>query len=352
MSRTLRRTGATIRDVAERASVSQMTVSRVLNNKPLVSDATRQRVRDAMRELNYRPNLMARSLAGRTGLFIGLLYRNPSYGYLSEFLLGALEACRQMGHHLVVEEPFMHEEMIDLDWLEARFLDTSIQAVIVIPPLSDDPKLIGALTDAGIDFVRVSSDLDEAPRSVGIDDRAAARDMTRHLVGLGHERIGVLGGPASHLASRLRMEGLTDALAEAGLPLDPSLLAEGDFTYRSGLDGAAALLASDDPPTAIFAFNDDMASGAIASAYRAQLDVPRDLSVVGFDDTANAATLYPPLTTVRQPIRAMARTAIDALVRTVNEPTAHREPVVMDYELVERASVAPPRGRDAEDEAP
>ena len=345
MSKTARRSSATIKDVAERASVSQMTVSRVLNNKPLVSDATRQRVRDAMRELNYRPNLMARNLAGRSGLFIGLLYRNPSYGYLSEFLLGALEACRKMGHHLVVEEPFMHEEMVDLDWLEARFLDTSIQAVLVIPPLSDDPKLIAALESAGIDFVQISSDLAAKRQSVGIDDRAAARDVMRHLMGLGHERIGIIGGPESHLASRLRREGVMDALTEAGLALQENLVAEGDFTYRSGLDGAQALLAQDDPPTAIFAFNDDMASGAIASAYRAQLDVPRDLSVVGFDDTANAATLYPPLTTIRQPIREMAQAAIETLVRVVSDPDMDEPATVMDYELIERASVAPPRTR-------
>ena len=345
MSKTARRSSATIKDVAERASVSQMTVSRVLNNKPLVSDATRQRVRDAMRELNYRPNLMARNLAGRSGLFIGLLYRNPSYGYLSEFLLGALEACRKMGHHLVVEEPFMHEEMVDLDWLEARFLDTSIQAVIVIPPLSDDPKLIRTLNDAGIDFVRISSDLEGQRQSVGIDDRAAARDMTGHLLSLGHQRIGVIGGPASHLASHLRMDGVASALTEAGIPLDRSLIEHGDFTYRSGLDAAETLLARDDPPTAIFAFNDDMASGAIASAYRAQLDVPGDVSVVGFDDTANAAMLYPPLTTVRQPIREMAQAAIETLVRVVAEPGTSETATVMDYEVIERASVGPPRSK-------
>ena len=338
-----RRSGTTIRDVAERASVSQMTVSRVLNNKPLVSDETRQRVRAAMRELNYRPNLMARNLAGRSGLFIGLLYRNPSYGYLSEFLLGALEACRRMGHYLVVEEPLTHDEMIDLDRIEARFLDTSIQAVIVIPPLSDDPKLIATLEDAGIEFVRVSSNLEGIRQSVGIDDRAAARDVIDYLRIQGHERIGVIGGPASHLASRLRMEGVRDAFAVAGTPLDDTLVTEGDFTYGSGFDGAAALLALDDPPTAIFAFNDDMAAGAIASAYRAQRDVPGDVSIVGFDDTANAASSYPPLTTMRQPIREIAQRAIETLVQVLDEPGSAEAPSVLDYALTERASVAPPR---------
>ena len=344
MSRTTKRSGATIKDVAERASVSQMTVSRVLNNKPLVSEATRERVRAAMRELNYRPNLMARSLAGRSGLFIGLLYANPSYGYLSEFLMGGLEACRRMGHYLVVEEPFMREEAIDLDQLEDRFIDTSIQAVLVIPPLSDDPDLIEKLTGAGMDFVRVSAspEPDPAHPTLGIDDRAAAADMTRHLVGLGHERIGVIGGPPSHIASQLRFEGFCDAMMAAGLDVDAGLIAEGDFTYRTGMEGAARLLSRKAPPTAIFAFNDDMASGAITSAYRAQLEVPRDVSIVGFDDTVNAASLYPPLTTVRQPIREMAGRAIEMLMRSVEAPGEVPEPLFLDYEIVERASSGPP----------
>jgi LacI family transcriptional regulator len=125
----------TIKDVAERANVSQMTVSRVLNGQSSVKDTTRKRVQSAMRELNYRPNLMARKLAGRRGRFIGLVYRNPSYGYLSEFLIGALNACRELGHYLVVEEPIVDEQISDLELIERRFRDSSIQSLIVVPPL-------------------------------------------------------------------------------------------------------------------------------------------------------------------------------------------------------------------------
>ena len=342
MSETVRRTSVTIKDVAERAGVSQMTVSRVLNNKSVVSEETRRRVKDAMRALNYRPNLMARNLAGRQSLFIGLLYRNPSYGYLSEFLMGALEACREGGHYLVVEEPLMRDEMIDLDYLEARFLDTSIQAVIVVPPLSDDLKLIGTLSDAAIDAVGVTSDPTSKLPSVGIDDRQAAADMTRYLLGLGHRRIGLIGGAASHIASRLRSDGFRDAMREAGVPVDDGLMVPGDFTYRSGIEGAERLLNRAKPPTAIFALNDDIASGAITGAYRLGRRVPEDVSIVGFDDTANAEALWPPLTTVRQPIRAVARSAIDFLVRRVENPADARGHVLLDYEIVERSSAAPP----------
>ena len=344
MSGPVRRVAVTIKDVAERAGVSQMTVSRVLNNKPLVSEATRERVRAAMRDLNYRPNLMARNLAGRSGLFIGLLYANPSYGYLSEFLLGGLAACRRMGHHLVVEEPFMREEAIDPTFLEDRLTDSSLQAVLVIPPLSDDPELIHRLTEAGVDFVRVSASPDPSPQhpTVGIDDRSAAADMTRYLMGLGHERIAVIGGPSSHLASQLRFEGFCDAMLDAGREVRSDLIIEGDFTYRSGLDIAEQLFAATELPTAVFAFNDDMAAGAITGAYRARLDVPGDVSIVGFDDTANAASLYPPLTTVRQPIRQLAEQAIELLVGQFEGTAGTPAAALLDYEIIERASAAPP----------
>ena len=343
MSGPIRRSGVTIKDVAARADVSQMTVSRVLNNKAVVSDETRERVRAAMRELQYRPNLMARNLATRSGLFIGLLYRNPSYGYLTEFLLGALEACRELGHYLVVEEPFMNKEAIDLPSLEARFLEMGIQAALVLPPLSDDEDLIGTLDDAGIDFIRISSAGDADHATVGIDDEAAAAAMTRYLIGLGHRRIAVTGGPQAHITDALRMRGFQRAMAEAGVTWDHSLRVAGDFTYRSGLDAATKLFAMSDPPTAIFAFNDDMASGAITGAYRTGLQVPEDVTVVGFDDTMNAASLFPPLTTVRQPIRGMARFAVEALARSIEGPATPPRMSYMDYEVVVRSSSGPPR---------
>lgn len=251
-----------------------------------------------------------------------------------------------MGHYLVVEEPFVRDEAIDLEALEDRFIDTSIQAVVVIPPFSDDSDLMSALMDAGMAFVRVSSDLSTEHRGgggVGIDDRSAAREMTRYLLGLGHSRIAVIEGPQTHLASRLRLDGYQDAMREAGLIADPALTVSGDFTYRSGLDGATTLLSSPNRPTAIFALNDDMAAGAITSAYRAQLNVPEDLSIVGFDDTANAASLYPPLTTVRQPIRDMAGEAIAALDLTVGNRGTPMNTSYTDYSLIERGSAAPPR---------
>ncbi len=335
---------ATIKEVAALAEVSQMTVSRVLNDQSAVKEATRKRVQEAIRELNYRPNIMARNLAGRTGLFIGLMYRNPSYGYLSEFLLGALNACRELGHYLIVEEPFVDHNMVDLDKIERRFLDTNIQALIVVPPLSDDPELIDTLTRSGISFVIISPQWDSfSGLSVGIDDQAAARDMTNYLIGLGHRRIGLIAGPPDHCSSDLRLNGYRDAMSTLGQDIDESIILPGDFTYVSGLKCAEEMLALENPPTAIFACNDDMAAGAIAAANRRGISVPEELSVVGFDDTTNASAMWPPLTTVRQPIRDMARNAIEILesnVATSGNAITKRK---LDYELIIRKSTAAPK---------
>ncbi|MBO6798514.1 LacI family DNA-binding transcriptional regulator [Maricaulis sp.] len=340
----------TIKDVAEFAAVSPMTVSRVLNNHDFVKESTRRRVQDAMRALNYRPNLMARNLAGRSGLFIGLIYRNPSYGYLSEFLLGALSTCRRLGHNLIVEEPFLDRNMVDLELIERRFLDTSIQALIVVPPLSDDPQLIDVLERTGISYVCVSPRLNSyAGASVGMNDTDAAREMTDYLLGLGHERVALIKGPPDHRASELRLIGYQQALEARGMALDPELIGEGDFTYVSGMHAAKKLVDRERRPTAIFASNDDMAAGAITCIHQSGLRVPEDLSVVGFDDTATASAIWPPLTTIRQPIREMANAAIETLERGVRGPEAKNaappEKLRLPYDLVIRESAAPPAGK-------
>lgn len=337
---------ATIKEVAALAKVSQMTVSRVLNDQSAVRESTRKKVQAAIRQLNYRPNVMARNLAGRTGMFIGLIYRNPSYGYLSEFLMGALNACRELGHYLLVEEPFLDQDMVDLEKLEKQFLDTSIQALIVVPPLSEDPQLIDILKRTGISFICVSPKPDDFDTSsVGMDDQSAAKEMTEYLMGLGHERIGVITGPPDHKGSDLRYSGFEEAMRAAGRTIDDSIVLQGDFTYFSGMQCAEQMISMENAPTAIFASNDDMAAGAIAAAHRAGLRVPEDLSIVGFDDTANASAIWPPLTTVRQPIREMARTAIETLANGGSPKPSTPTKRTLDYEIVIRKSAAPPRSK-------
>ncbi len=333
----------TIKEVAALAEVSQMTVSRVLNDQSAVRETTRKRVQAAIRELNYRPNVMARNLAGQSGLFIGLIYRNPSYGYLSEFLLGALNACREMGHYLVVEEPIVDDSMTDLELLEQRFRSSSIQSLIVVPPLSENQKLIDTLEKTGISFVCIGPPLEsyDGP-SIKMDEERAATEMTDYLFGLGHQSIALIKGPEDHRGSDLRFKGYKTSLANRSIPLRRDFIQTGDFTYVSGMKCAAELLAMQTPPDVIFACNDDMAAGAIAAVHRAGLRVPEDVTIVGFDDTENASSTWPTLTTIRQPIREMARCAIEMLSQPEEELKASTNKIMLDHELIVRKSSAPP----------
>jgi len=185
--------------------------------------------------------------------------------------------------------------------------------------------------------------------AVNIDDELAAQDMTRHLIALGHRRIGFIKGNPAYNSSQRRFNGYLAALAEADMALDPALVTQGLFNYRSGLDAAEQLLDQSQPPTAIFACNDDMAAAVVAIAHGRGIDIPGDLTVCGYDDTPLATTIWPELTTIHQPISDMARTAVDLLVRELRqrpgappEETAH---VVLDYKLVRRQSDAAPRRR-------
>ncbi|MFN3819897.1 LacI family DNA-binding transcriptional regulator [Blastomonas sp.] len=335
----------TISDVAAHAGVSPMTVSRVINAENNVRDETRRRVEEAIAALNYAPNAAARTLAGGDDIRIGLLHSNPSFAYLSEFLVGSLDQASRSNVHLVVEKCEDGGETAAVDHL----LRGRIDGVVLPPPLSDSLPILKALEERGIPVVAVATG--RAPEwalSVSIDDRQAAYDMTRHLAQLGHIRIGFITGNPNQTASAERLEGYRAALAEAGLSAGADLVADGMFTYRSGLDAAEQLLERDDPPTAIFAANDDMAAATVAIAHRKGLDVPGDLTVCGFDDTALATTIWPELTTIRQPVIEMSRQAVELLVRAIRSgkgAAMDRPHVLADYELIRRQSDAAPRRR-------
>ncbi|WP_237741178.1 LacI family DNA-binding transcriptional regulator, partial [Novosphingobium sp. B-7] len=286
--------GPTVADVARLAQVSPMTVSRVVNSDPKVHEATRAKVEKAIAELGYVPNLAARSLAGGRQCRIGLLHSNPSSAYLSEFLVGSNEQANAMGAQLLVEH---FEEEASREALAAKLLSHRVDAVLLPPPLSDDVLLLECINRAGLVMAQVATGAPSPlAHAVTIDDEAAAYALTARLTGLGHRRIGFIGGAPNQTASALRRNGYRRALAEAGIDGDRRLETTGDFTFRSGMDCALALLSLDEPPTAIFASNDDMAAATVAAAHRMGLDVPRQLSVCGFDDTASATNVWPELT--------------------------------------------------------
>lgn len=321
-----------------------MTVSRVVNGEPNVISDTREKVNAAIKSLGYIPNPAARSLAGGQQCRIALLHSNPSAAYLSELLVGSLAGAAACDVELTVE-PCTGNEAADA--LVARLAGHRIDAVLLPPPLCENLALLAALQAAAIPMAQVATGKPvQFAQAVTIDDKNAAYAMTARLVALGHRRIGFITGHVNQTASALRREGHEQALAESGITFDPALFAQGDFTYRSGLAATEALLSIDPRPTAIFASNDDMAAAAVAVAHRLGLDVPRDVSVCGFDDTAMATTIWPELTTIRQPIAAMAREAIQLLASVVRggngaEPVqAHHQQ--LSFVLVGRASDGPP----------
>jgi LacI family transcriptional regulator len=361
-ARTARRSAGapTIADVAREAACSPMTVSRVINGDGSVGEARRQRVEAAVARLGYTPNTAARRLAGGEQARIALLFGNPSSSYLAEYLMGALEEAGRRDIQLVVQAC---ETIAEGKAAIRKLAQRGIQGFVLPAPMCEDRAVVHLVRELGCVAIAVGSGVagavgpDSATGATGhngatgaqgevlIDDTSAARDMTTHLAALGHARIGFIMGNPRQVSATRRLEGYRQGLQQAGLPFDEALIAPGQFDYRSGLDAATALLAQVPRPTAIFASNDDMAAAAIAVAHRHQLDIPRDLSVCGFDDTAQARTVWPELTTVRQPIREMTAWAVAAAAdmvrarRTEGGEVARR---MMPYVLVRRDSDGPP----------
>lgn len=344
-NRRRRGNAVTIHDVARKAGVSPMTVSRVTNDEENVRESTRDLVMRAVRELNYSPNPAARSLAGAQGTRIALIYSNPSASYLSELLVGALDEASRSAVQLVLEK--WDDLKPATERAAVRELAETVSGFILPPPLCESTAISSELAAAGIPVVAIASARFRADVScVRIDDFGAASEMTAHLIALGHSRIGFIKGHRNQTASAQRLAGFQTMMEESGLTPNPSYIEQGDFTYRSGLDAAEQLLARKGPPTAIFASNDDMAAAVISVAHRRGLNVPRDLSVVGFDDTPTATTVWPELTTIRQPIAAMAEAALNLLLRMIrqkkNDNTAEPIDRLFAHVLVKRNSEASP----------
>jgi len=338
--------GVTIDEVAALAGVSPMTVSRAINQGK-VRDDTRERVMRAVQALGYTPNLAASTLAAAQHTRIALIYTNPSGAYLRELLVGLLRGASNAAIQLVIH----YWDNLDpvAERRAARALAGRVDGVILPPPLCESPVAVTELVQAGIPVVAIASGHPRDDVScVRIDDFHAGKEMAEHLIQHGHTRIGFIRGRNDLSASARRYDGFATALHEAGLEVEPSLVQDGDYTYRSGLDAAEKLLSQPQPPTAIFASNDDMAAAAISVAHRQGLEVPRDLSVVGFDDTSAATTVWPELTTLHQPIAAMADAAIDILLRTIRQRTDDSRVLtdhVLPHRLVMRDSVAHPPKR-------
>lgn len=339
---------ATVSDVAELAGVSAMTVSRVINGELTVRPRTREKVQAAIATLNYMPNPSARKLAGSRPITIGMLYSDPRAGYLSGFLLGLLG--KTSLRHVQLNAQFCPPGG-DGEATVADLIASGIDGLILPPPFCEAEGILRRIARSGTPSVAVSSGTPPAGlHAVSIDDFRAAYDMTRHLLALGHQRLGFIAGDPGQSCSERRQAGFLAAVVDAGLDAQRDVsIAPGMFTYQSGLDAAEQLLSSEHRPTAIFASNDDMAAATVAVAQRVGLFVPSDLTVVGFDDAPLATTIWPELTTIRQPIGEMSSAAVDILVRHIrawrNGVNMPLNQTLMNFTLVRRQSDAAPKVR-------
>ncbi len=329
----------TINDVARLSGVSKKTVSRVINRSALLNEDTRRKVEAVIADLAYVPNPQARALALRRNFLIGLIHDNPNAQMVLGVQEGILEAIRDSEYALVVR-PVDRRSPSMIEDVRAFLEQQRLAGVMLLPPISENDALAAMCREIGCAYVRMGSAvLDDEAHMVASNDRDAVADAVRHLIAQGHRRIGFIAGPPGFRSAEERQKGFEAALVEAGITIPTAMLADGNYTFDSGRAAADRLLDASQRPTAIFASNDEMAAGVLHAARQRELRVPDQLSIVGFDDTAIAAHIWPPLTTVRWPIVSMARAAA---LKLIDPEQAAQEPSLFLSNLIRRASVAPP----------
>ena len=334
----------TINDVARVAGVSKKTVSRVINRSPLLNSDTRAKVEAVIADLGYVPNVQARALALRRNFLLGLIHDNPNAQMVMNVQAGILEAIRDTEFELIVRPIDRGSSTMLAD--VRNFLERQrLYGVLILPPVSENEMLADLCRELDIRYVRMGSTaLDTPEHTVASNDCEVVTEAVNHLISLGHRRIGLIAGPHGFRSARERRKGFENALAAADIKLPRSLIADGNYTFESGQAAADRLLDLSPRPTAIFASNDEMAAAAMHAARRRGMEIPKDLSIIGFDDTAIASHIWPPLTTVHWPIISMGRSAaLKLLTDFFGDELAVEEPSLFPSTLIHRASVAPPR---------
>jgi LacI family transcriptional regulator len=330
---------ATITDVARLAGVSIKTVSRVFNNEPHVRPSTRKKITEAAEALNYKPNLSARQLATKLTFVVGMVYDNPNAAYVTEVQDGSLKACRENDYNLLIHPcQWESNDLID----EVVGLDGRVDGLVLLQPISDTPGLCELLLQHQIPCVRVSQRPFEGIPWVSVGDMEAADEMTEHLIELGHRRIGFVIGHPDHGSSHDRLAGYKSALERHGIEFEPKLAVPGRFDFESGYAAAQELFTMTSRPTAIFASNDPMAMGVLSAAHERGIEIPREISVAGFDDSPLARHAWPPLTTVRQPTSEVARLATNVLLARLRGEGEGASKHRLKAELVQRTSTGEP----------
>lgn len=330
----------TINSVASYAGVSKKTVSRVLNNEPNVSDATREKVLKVFKELDYTPNPIARGLAQNRSFIIGCIYDNPSKSYITRVQTGALAACQENNYNLLIHPCDLRGDAL-INNIEHLLQTSRLDGIVLTPPFSDFKDLADFLKTKNIPYARVASAvLDDDSISVRSNDEQGAFEITEHLISLGHKSIAFIKGHPDHSATEQRFKGYLRALKTHGVEFNERLVEEGNFSYHSGVDSARSILDLTPRPTAVFASNDYMAAAVLKLATQRQLKVPDDISIAGFDNAPIARHIWPGLTTIAQPVEDMTKQAVTKLIEYISDPQERPYQATLEARLITRESTA------------
>ena len=329
----------TINDIARLAGVSKKTVSRVINQSPLVRQDTREKVEALMRDVGYTPDPIARGLAFRRSFLIGMVYDNPTAQFIVNMQYGALDTLRGSGFELVVH-PCDSRSPGYIDGVRRFVQQQKLHGVMLVPRVSEDQALADMLDEIGVRYVRIAAvSLDKPERMVVTHDHDGAAEVADYLLSLGHKDIALITGPATYRSAIERTGGFLGALQRRGIELPKARVVEAGYTFESGVAAAEKLLAGKKRPSAIFCGNDEMAAGVYRAALRSGIQIPQQLSVVGYDDSPLASRLWPPLTSVRRDTRDTGRIAAAMLLHTEGTP---RPMASVRPHLVIRDSCQPP----------
>jgi LacI family transcriptional regulator len=341
---------ASITDVAKHAHVSTTTVSRVLNNSSHpVNSITRERVLDAIKELNFMPNQLARALANEKTHLIGVIVGDGSDPYFANIVRGISDTAQENGYLTIIcnTERLPQVELSFLGLLR----DYSADGIIFAGGGLTDSKYQKELSDI-VDYlqankvpvVALSHQYLSVPQ-VKINDTLAAKEMTDYLVGLGHRRIGFITGPYNLITSHLRLDGYKQALEQAGIIFDQDIVIEGEFTYESGKQAGSVLMSNPNPPTAIFGSNDQEALGCLFQLRTLGYHVPEQVSVVGFDDIEATQYVFPALTTVHVPMQTIGVIGVHQVLKALEQTEPIEQTNYVTHQLVIRGSSAPPKSK-------
>jgi LacI family transcriptional regulator len=318
---------STIKDVARVAGVSLKTVSRVINNEPTVKESTRDKVKTAIRELNYQPDMSARNLRGNTSYAIGLVYDNPNPYYVVDVQNGVLETCRELGYSLQIH-PCSAQSADIVTELTDLVRHSRLAGLVIAPPISENRAIVDGLIKEGISFVRIisaSTPPESAAPCVYVNDKKAAYSVTEHLIQQGHKQIAFLWGEEEHLSSSERYHGYRDALAAHNIPEQSDLVLPGAYSFESGFQRAKSLFSSENCPTAVIGCNDEIGAGVLAAAKSVGKAVPEELAVAGFENSPFSQQAQPPMTTAAQAIKDVAKLASLKLITSMRPQLAPKD---------------------------